>query len=398
MSEEVLTLNPTVRVSLDLTVRVRGRGLQSVRFGPETDPALRQALLDLLSDPGGETRAVRLNRAQAEILRQAGLLVPDEEAPRDICYRCPLEGARPALLPGSAAKEFAAPPSQASYALSPFVWLQSGPVLPQPLCGRVTSMERFAAERPLLWVDDPGTGVLMPYWPGPACLPLLRSLLEPGAALPPLPADLLTACAWATVLVPHGWSQRRRACWQDTCAAAKDHLATHGYAVLREVVNPLQLAALRGYFRELEGEGYFQNGDKQVARRNIIHNEPTARFLHHQLAALINRVTPEPVKPSYCYLSVYKSGAALKRHIDRPQCAWNVSLALDMDPEMDRTEAWPIYLEVGGRARDVRLGLGDAVIYRGTTIPHWRDELPQGQTATVCFYHFVPEEFTGKLD
>jgi hypothetical protein len=75
-----------------------------------------------------------------------------------------------------------------------------------------------------------------------------------------------------------------------------------------------------------------------------------------------------------------------------------MSLALDMEPELERLAAWPIYLEVHGKVHEVRLGLGDAVIYRGTTIPHWRDALPQGQTATVCFYHFVRHDFVGKLD
>jgi hypothetical protein len=111
----------------------------------------------------------------------------------------------------------------------------------------------------------------------------------------------------------------------------------------------------------------------------------------------VNRLVPTPVKPSYVYLATYHPAAVLKRHVDRPQCEWNVSLVLDMEPEVARTSAWPIFLETAGTVHEVRLGLGDLVLYRGTDVPHWRDRQPDGQRCTVAFFHFVGVDFTGSL-
>jgi hypothetical protein len=76
---------------------------------------------------------------------------------------------------------------------------------------------------------------------------------------------------------------------------------------------------------------------------------------------------------------------------------WNLSLLVDTNPEMDLSGAWPIYLEVAGQVNEARLEMGDGVLYRGTEVPHWRNALPEGQTATLIFCHFVPVEFEQSL-
>jgi hypothetical protein len=59
---------------------------------------------------------------------------------------------------------------------------------------------------------------------------------------------------------------------------------------------------------------------------------------------------------------------------------------------------WPIYVEIDGQPKEVLLQTGDGVAYSGTEIWHWRHALPAGQRAIVCFFHFVPRDFTGSLD
>ena len=44
------------------------------------------------------------------------------------------------------------------------------------------------------------------------------------------------------------------------------------------------------------------------------------------------------------------------------------------------------------------LQVGDGLVYSGTDLWHWRDALPPGQRAIVCFFHFVPGDFAGSLD
>jgi hypothetical protein len=173
------------------------------------------------------------------------------------------------------------------------------------------------------------------------------------------------------------------------------------YAVLRDIVPAAQRVALQRYVRQLRQRGYFPElGDGQVALRASIHNQPTIASLHNGLAELLSGIGPEPVRPSYCYLSCYEEGAVLERHIDRPQCAYNLCLVFDMQDLSGGAEPqpWPIYLELDGRPEAALMRVGDGVFFSGRSIYHWRDALPAGQRAVVCFYHFVPYGFAGSLD
>ena len=42
--------------------------------------------------------------------------------------------------------------------------------------------------------------------------------------------------------------------------------------------------------------------------------------------------------------------------------------------------------------------LDTGLLYRATDLPHWRNAQPDGHTSSVCFFHFMPEEFEGNLD
>jgi hypothetical protein len=106
----------------------------------------------------------------------------------------------------------------------------------------------------------------------------------------------------------------------------------------------------------------------------------------------------EPVKPSYVYLASYMSGADLKKHTDREQCEFSVTLCLDFSPEPALATSWPIRLDSSSGTVTAHQALGDGLVYRGTRVPHYRDVLPQGFTSTSLFFHYVPEDFSGRLN
>ncbi|MGB1192405.1 MAG: hypothetical protein ACPG3T_05740, partial [Pseudomonadales bacterium] len=118
----------------------------------------------------------------------------------------------------------------------------------------------------------------------------------------------------------------------------------------------------------------------------------------HRLAKLVSLITGEELQASYAYLGCYLGGAVLERHIDRAQCQYNLSIVFDMSDEEDNlVEPWPIYLQVKNKPVAVNLEVGSGLLYRGTDIEHWRDKLPEGHRAIVCFYHFVSPNFDGSL-
>jgi hypothetical protein len=149
----------------------------------------------------------------------------------------------------------------------------------------------------------------------------------------------------------------------------------------------------------LEREGYLEVDHHEVReKRYVRHNDPLLRFVHRQTGSLLRSVTGEQILPSYSYLSAYMEGAELKRHTDRSQCTWNASLLLDTRGKAAASASWPFYMKTHGKNRAVRLDLGDTVIYRGQSTPHWRPRLPSGLRQTLALFHYVPIEFTGSLD
>jgi hypothetical protein len=81
--------------------------------------------------------------------------------------------------------------------------------------------------------------------------------------------------------------------------------------------------------------------------------------------------------PTYTYSRIYKNGAILHRHRDRPSCEISATLNLSGDP-------WSIYLEPD---IEVKLTPGDMLIYSGTELEHWRNRF-QGDTCIQVFLHY----------
>jgi hypothetical protein len=88
----------------------------------------------------------------------------------------------------------------------------------------------------------------------------------------------------------------------------------------------------------------------------------------------------------------------LPKHVDREQCEFSLTMAIDYTPEPVAECPWPLKLELAdGGLATIFQALGDALLYRGRERPHFRDPLPDGHTSTSIFFHYVPEDFDGDL-
>jgi hypothetical protein len=255
----------------------------------------------------------------------------------------------------------------------------------------------FPARR--VWLNDPRTGQRVPFGRSP----LADRLLErgPGFLAELGDARASTLLRMAGAVMEPGNEKTAAESWSRTIAAAHDSFARDRYCAVRDVIPPLQLAALRLHYRSLIAKGCFPFGDSQVERRYWGHQDRIARFYHWLLAPLTSRIAGRPVKPSYAYFASYLPGAVLKRHVDREQCEVSISLLIDYSPDPDDVSDWPIFVESPsnpGRVVAIEQGPGDALFYKGCEVPHHREALAQGRTSTSLFFHYVPVEFTSPLD
>jgi hypothetical protein len=171
--------------------------------------------------------------------------------------------------------------------------------------------------------------------------------------------------------------------------------------VLTQLVPPLQLAAVRRYYRELIGEGFLPAGDnKDRPNRDYSGRDPVAYFYHQQFADLTAGIAGEPLQPSFCYFASYRAGSVLPAHRDRPQCEYAISIQLDFSPDPETVSPWALYAEPldGSPAEPIELPLGGALVYFGCRVQHYREVLTQGDYSRHWFVFYVPLTFTESLD
>jgi hypothetical protein len=276
---------------------------------------------------------------------------------------------------------------------------QPGGDAPAEIQGRAVPLNGCLRGYPIAWVEDPRSGVWMPFWARNEYAELLPAL---HAGQPP-PSGLGTAMrralAMAEILVPRDHDETWRARRGTAIESARRPFQSVGYAVLRDLIHPLQLGALRRHYRALLAAGDVPKGD-WIEERYGLHSEMMASFLHLQLDGLVSEIAGEPVKPSFVYFGSYRPGAVLPRHVDRPQCQFSISLLVDYSPEPEGPCGWPLYLEnarVPQPALAADLALGDGAVYRGQEVFHYRHALPEGHQASLLFLNYVRKDFAGRL-
>ncbi|HUP94271.1 MAG TPA: hypothetical protein VM164_05140 [Burkholderiales bacterium] len=271
---------------------------------------------------------------------------------------------------------------------------------PDEIVRRALPVDGFLRDYPIAWVADPGTGIWAPFWARQQCAEALQRLTAGKPAPADLPPALRRTFALANILVAPDYETTRLAHWDEICESARAEHDLKGHVVIQDLIHPLQRNAMQRYYRALVADGRLPLGDSQVAERFGLHSEVLANFLHPQLTDLISRVAGDEVKPSYVYFASYRPGADLPPHRDREQCEFSVSLLVDYSPDPDGSCGWPLFMHHPAAPDIVHaadLGIGDALIYRGRELVHYREPLPAGHQSTSLFLHYVRKDFTGRL-
>lgn len=249
-------------------------------------------------------------------------------------------------------------------------------------------------------VPDPVTGIEARFTAEKAMLALIGRISTDPAEIDGLPDPLRERLAALGVLVDGDAGAAAHAAWERTLRQAMQAFREGGHAELSGLLCPAVVAFLRQRYRHMARHAALPYGDPQCPTRWIAHNEAAARPLHQALTPIMSAVVGEPVKPSYLYLGAYAEGSTLPRHTDREQCAFTLSLLIDYLPDIEGPSPWPLHLHLDGdgEPRSIRQRLGQGLIFRGREIAHSRPALPAGHMSISIFFHFVPEDFRGRID
>jgi len=160
---------------------------------------------------------------------------------------------------------------------------------------------------------------------------------------------------------------------------------------------------LTNFLREISKSGQGK-GDIQCPSTSSVRSHPILDQLLEEFTPRMEEETGKKLFPTYSYARFYEKGDILHCHLDRPSCEYSVTITLGHDKDV-----WPIYFAEKGEETDIgKVGcqgeiyrikdpvkfdipVGDAVIYDGCELPHWRDVLETEWQAQI-FLHYVDQD------
>lgn len=141
-------------------------------------------------------------------------------------------------------------------------------------------------------------------------------------------------------------------------------------------------------FKKLIDQGLATKDDQCPLSFSLGHSVLFDSLLE-QLTPHIEEKTGKKLYPTYAYARWYAPGDELKIHKDRSACEISATITLGFEGGQ-----WPIY--VGHHAdkqdaKQINMNVGDAVIYKGCELFHWREKYVEGQGQVQVFVHYVDQ-------
>lgn len=146
--------------------------------------------------------------------------------------------------------------------------------------------------------------------------------------------------------------------------------------------------------------------DPQCPKSLSIRNTPTFDKLLVDLLPHFENYSGKKLLPTYSYARLYAPGEILEMHRDRPACEISATLTLGFEGN-----PWPIWAALPGdslngqvkkvpnegdvyikNAQAFAMNVGDALLYHGCDVYHWRNEYTEGKWQAQVFLHYVDAE------
>jgi len=116
------------------------------------------------------------------------------------------------------------------------------------------------------------------------------------------------------------------------------------------------------------------------------YNKPIFKKLHYECKNRVEYLLQEKLYPTYYFDRFYFTGSKMDKHVDREACEISVSLNISTNLDYD----WGLWFDLD-EPIECFTEPGDAVIYRGIEIPHWRNKLKGNKKSYFhqLFLHYV---------
>ena len=153
------------------------------------------------------------------------------------------------------------------------------------------------------------------------------------------------------------------------------------YKIVNNFLNKDEINIFKNYLNLKLKIKYDSFDHMQISTTNDSHwyGDPLIETMLLRKIKKMEEETGLKLSPTYGYSRVYTFGAVLDKHKDRHACEISVTVMIGSSGE-----EWPIYMD----GTKLNLNPGDAAIYLGCEVEHWREEF-KGDWHMQFFLHYV---------
>lgn len=166
-----------------------------------------------------------------------------------------------------------------------------------------------------------------------------------------------------------------------------EYFEKHGCVFVKNFIDTQTISVVSQYFENKinrgEWEETFKKGDP--TSRYAYYADPLTEVLLQASKETVENLTGKELIPTYSYARIYQPGEKLLPHVDRPSC--EISVTVNVATKGDLS---PVYTQYGQNDPEKHLlNPGDAVVYMGCDVMHWRQPLQEGQLNVQFMLHYV---------
>lgn len=207
--------------------------------------------------------------------------------------------------------------------------------------------------------------------------------------------------------------ERYLSCWSWNQDFDRDgYIFIKNFLDLKNLDHPKNVVpGIKEYFRNINL--WDHRNEDQVPGSSSRIRYPLYRELYYHSKQKVESILGRKLLPTYYFDRIYYPNQQLHKHLDRDSCEISVSMHLSSNLK----EKWPFKLETRtwytnkkmtdiwkkGEEIEIFFNPGDAVIYMGCEVPHWRDPLKSRYNKSIrlfkkddtyyhqLFFHYVFE-------
>jgi hypothetical protein len=161
-----------------------------------------------------------------------------------------------------------------------------------------------------------------------------------------------------------------------------------GYQPVKEIIGE-ELIHIATQYALLDEVTNFspESKDAQVEGSHSRYGDLLMESILMALHPKMEYVTGLKLIPTYSYYRVYRPGNELKPHTDRPACEISTTVSFGRNYQDANDYKWGMFIE----DKEIVLEPGDAIVYKGCDVKHWREKFsaPQFSYHVQGFFHYV---------